>query len=316
LPLDLVEGRWEEARALAHMTFGDHSLPAQNIRSRVFGALGLERGDEQLAAAFWADVQNALPDGPATEPGQCDFENAVVALRLSADFALEAGELEEACAWLEAHDRWLAWSGAVRGRAEAHLLWARYHRLAGEPQIAHRHAEQALLDASDPRQPLALIAAQRFLGRLESEAGNVDQAAGYLAASLELAVRCQAPYERAQTLLVMAELAAHSANTDRARQLLREVRQICEPLEAKRTLDRIHQIEQRLQAPSDFPAGLSAREVEVLEHAATGLTNIEIGEALFISPRTAAQHLRSVYNKLGVNSRAAAVGRWADLRNT
>jgi DNA-binding CsgD family transcriptional regulator len=64
------------------------------------------------------------------------------------------------------------------------------------------------------------------------------------------------------------------------------------------------------------PAGLSSRELEVLELVAEGLTNAEIGAALYISPRTVAQHLRSVYNKLGVNSRAAAVGRWADLRNT
>lgn len=54
----------------------------------------------------------------------------------------------------------------------------------------------------------------------------------------------------------------------------------------------------------------------MLEQAATGLTNAAIGDALYISPRTVAQHLRSVYNKLGVNSRAAAVARWANLQNT
>ena len=54
---------------------------------------------------------------------------------------------------------------------------------------------------------------------------------------------------------------------------------------------------------STSSAKRSDREVEVLEQAATGKTNAEIGEALYISPRTVAQHLRSVYNKLGVNSR-------------
>jgi DNA-binding CsgD family transcriptional regulator len=69
----------------------------------------------------------------------------------------------------------------------------------------------------------------------------------------------------------------------------------------------------RDRADHNHPAGLSDREVEVLELAAKGMTNAAIGDALYISPRTAAQHLRSVYNKLGVNSRAAAVARWAEL---
>jgi DNA-binding CsgD family transcriptional regulator len=38
----------------------------------------------------------------------------------------------------------------------------------------------------------------------------------------------------------------------------------------------------------------------------TGLTDAEIGERLYISPRTASQHLRSIYAKLNVRSRAAA----------
>jgi DNA-binding CsgD family transcriptional regulator len=51
---------------------------------------------------------------------------------------------------------------------------------------------------------------------------------------------------------------------------------------------------------------LTPRELEVLKLVALGMTDAAIGEALFISPRTASQHLRSIYAKLGVPSRAAA----------
>jgi predicted ATPase/DNA-binding CsgD family transcriptional regulator len=57
---------------------------------------------------------------------------------------------------------------------------------------------------------------------------------------------------------------------------------------------------------ADYPAGLSAREVDVLKLVAQGLTNARIAKELFISPNTVNRHLNSVYHKLGVSSRAAA----------
>jgi predicted ATPase/DNA-binding CsgD family transcriptional regulator len=60
-------------------------------------------------------------------------------------------------------------------------------------------------------------------------------------------------------------------------------------------------------APSSpYPAGLTAREVEVLRLVATGLTDAQVAEKLFISLRTVNAHLRSIYAKLGVGSRSAA----------
>jgi DNA-binding NarL/FixJ family response regulator len=58
---------------------------------------------------------------------------------------------------------------------------------------------------------------------------------------------------------------------------------------------------------SEYPAGLTAREVEVLRLVARGLTNAEIARELYLSPRTVNAHLNSVYHKLGLASRAAAV---------
>jgi DNA-binding NarL/FixJ family response regulator len=64
------------------------------------------------------------------------------------------------------------------------------------------------------------------------------------------------------------------------------------------------------QAGAAYPEGLTAREVDVLRLVAAGLTDAEIAERLFISVRTVNAHLRSIYRKLGVPSRAAA-GRFA-----
>jgi predicted ATPase/DNA-binding CsgD family transcriptional regulator len=59
-------------------------------------------------------------------------------------------------------------------------------------------------------------------------------------------------------------------------------------------------------SPEAYPAGLSAREVDVLKLVARGLTNARIARELFISPNTVNRHLNSIYRKLGVTSRAAA----------
>ena len=52
---------------------------------------------------------------------------------------------------------------------------------------------------------------------------------------------------------------------------------------------------------------LSERERQVLEMIAQGLSAPEIGRRLFLSPATVKSHLQSLYDKLGVSDRAAAV---------
>jgi predicted ATPase/class 3 adenylate cyclase/DNA-binding CsgD family transcriptional regulator len=54
------------------------------------------------------------------------------------------------------------------------------------------------------------------------------------------------------------------------------------------------------------PAGLTAREAEVLRLLAQGLTSAQITERLVISLVTVNSHVRSIYSKLGVTSRSAA----------
>ncbi len=54
------------------------------------------------------------------------------------------------------------------------------------------------------------------------------------------------------------------------------------------------------------PAGLTAREVEVLRLLARGLPNKEIARRLVITPKTAGNHIEHIYTKTGASNRAAA----------
>ena len=69
-------------------------------------------------------------------------------------------------------------------------------------------------------------------------------------------------------------------------------------------------LEEELQRRS---SGLTAREIDVLHLVADGLSNAEIAERLVLSQRTVHAHLRSIFDKLGVNSRTAAAHAVASL---
>jgi DNA-binding NarL/FixJ family response regulator len=56
----------------------------------------------------------------------------------------------------------------------------------------------------------------------------------------------------------------------------------------------------------EYPAGLTSREVDVLRLVALGLSDADVAGRLVLSVRTVNAHLRSIYRKLGVSSRAAA----------
>jgi DNA-binding CsgD family transcriptional regulator len=304
-PLDLLHGRWDAPSfaRLEVLGLARPDLPSLALSAR----LARECGERERA---WERVRVLLPDGAATEPGDCDLREGLEIQEVAVALSLDAGDMARTKEWLDAHDRWLSWSGAVLGRCEAQMLWARYDRQAGETAKAREHAERALAHAGNPRQPLALLAAHRLLGELDTGAGRHEDAGRHLDASLGLADACEAPYERALTLLAQAELRAAQGDGDAARALLDEMRAICEPLGAKPALARAAALQARFTtapiAVPSYPAGLSAREVEVLRLVAQGLTNPQVAERLFLSPRTVEQHLRSIYNKLAVSTRAAA----------
>jgi DNA-binding NarL/FixJ family response regulator len=61
------------------------------------------------------------------------------------------------------------------------------------------------------------------------------------------------------------------------------------------------------------PAGLTARQLEVLALLVDGRSNAEIAERLVVSPRTAEHHVAAVLAKLGATTRWDAVRRATEL---
>jgi len=61
------------------------------------------------------------------------------------------------------------------------------------------------------------------------------------------------------------------------------------------------------QSNSALIEGMTDREIEILSHAARGLTNKQIAKDLFISDRTVQGHLQNIYQKLHVATRTEAV---------
>jgi DNA-binding CsgD family transcriptional regulator len=309
-PLLFIEGHWDEAHALAHAVHersqGRWTYVA--LATNILGQLARYRGHTALA---WSLVPEGVPDGPDTLPGTTRYADSLVLQELAAALATDAGDLMTAQAWLEAHDRWITWGSAVLGQAEGHLGWAAYHRAAGDTERAREHVEHALVAASEPRQPFALLAAYRLRGELDTEAGDVEEAERHLQAALTLADACGAPFERALTQLALAGLRAATGDAQRAVALLDEARTSFGALGAQPALARVEALAAQLvAAPAPrrptYPAGLSAREVEVLRLLAAGATNAEIAEQLFLGVRTVETHIRAIYNKLGHTSRTAA----------
>uniref|UniRef100_UPI0005857C6E response regulator transcription factor n=1 Tax=Nocardiopsis halophila TaxID=141692 RepID=UPI0005857C6E len=66
-------------------------------------------------------------------------------------------------------------------------------------------------------------------------------------------------------------------------------------------------------APPPLPRGLTPREAEVVRLLGRGLTNAEIAQELFITPKTASVHVSNILSKLDVPNRATAGARAREL---
>ena len=261
----------------------------------------------------WDLISLSLPDGPEQHPDTTCHLDTLIAQRLAVEIELERDDLEAARNWLESHDSWLMMADTVLGQAESQLLWARYYLADGDSNKAREQTERALELASNPRQPLALLSAHRLQGAIEVRQERYADAEGHLEQSRLLANACEIPIERAWTLVEIARLRIVQQDGEAVRLALSEARTICESLQAQPALDVIAGLEAQVITVAEAVGeedvyGLSPRELEVLHLLVDGKTDREIAEELFISPRTAMSHVANIRNKLGVDSRTAAVG--------
>jgi len=94
--------------------------------------------------------------------------------------------------------------------------------------------------------------------------------------------------------------------------LVREVREAAEAMGSEPLLHRAEQLTRLAKgrgAELEPWHPLTVREFEVAQRIAEGRTNAEIGEVLFVSPKTVSAHVEHILAKLGV-SRRAEIAAW------
>jgi DNA-binding NarL/FixJ family response regulator len=110
---------------------------------------------------------------------------------------------------------------------------------------------------------------------------------------------------RAVDALTAANATAHKLG---AEPLLREIEALARRARIELTDEASAATPPALPEPRLDTLGLTSRELEVLRLLAMGYTNPQIGEALYISRKTASHRVSSVLAKLGVTTRVEAAG--------
>lgn len=216
---------------------------------------------------------------------------------------------------------------ALRAEADAAGL-ARARRaqreLEASRSIADRHLGvlRSVRDIVTRDRPNFASQAQAFWAIGEAESGRLDGGsdAEQWAAASEAFGAIPMAYQRGYALWRQAEalLLRKSVNRSAAAGPLREAHAIAAALAATPLREEIERlavrgrldlgVEPPKPSPPDAlgPFGLTTREREVLDLLASGRTNCQIADALFITTRTAGHHVSTILAKLGVQGRTEA----------
>jgi DNA-binding CsgD family transcriptional regulator len=161
----------------------------------------------------------------------------------------------------------------------------------------------------------AQAVAGRCRGLLSAAAGDLDPAVAALDGAVVAHERLPIPFELGRTLLVKGQIHRRRKEKVRAREALEESIAIFERLGASLWLARAQTELGRVGLRHGSPDQMTPTEKMVAQLAASGLTNREIAERVFLSPKTVESNLGRVYEKLGVHSRAALGARMATLES-
>lgn len=181
-------------------------------------------------------------------------------------------------------------------------------RGAGDRAAARQAADALRSIAAGERSVMLAALADRAIGSVLLDEGDVTAALAELRAAATAFQRLNMPHEAARSEVLVGLGCAALEDRSSARRALTNAREVFDSLGALPDLSVVASHVERLDAPS-APAKdgiLSARELEVLREVAAGKTNPGVAGALTISQHTVGRHLENIFTKLGVNSRAAA----------
>lgn len=216
----------------------------------------------------------------------------------------EADDDDRALALLAELDR--AVEGVDRGTPLQ--IYALAHRVLGFARLGRRSdAARDYRELLPHRGTLAPGPIDRALGLAAWAGGNPEAAHEHFSDAAAHARRTNLRPELVLALLNHAALASEHPGSVDAAALKAEGLQLAESLEMDEMAQRaLRPLPARQRQPIERPAGLTAREIEVIRLISEGLTNRQIADQLFISEKTAARHLTNIYAKTGVDNRAGA----------
>jgi DNA-binding CsgD family transcriptional regulator len=304
-------GRWDEAQDMAEegiqlcRTY-DYPLWAWMLREHL-AAIAAARGDYDAAQALTDEILGwAVPRGA----GQAQ----TAAHRVAAMAALGQGDYEEAYQQVTA----ISAPGVLASHTVA-ALWVLMDLVEAAVRTG-RNAEAAAHAAAMRDAGLAAISPRLALLTAGSAAiaAPAHEAAELFEDALAIPGTDLWPFDLARVQLSYGEHLRRARATIDARRHLSAALGTFQRLGARpwaaRASDEMRAtglVAPRATAPGSAHLTPQQREIALL--AATGLTNKQIGERLFLSPRTVAAHLYQIFPKVGITSRAALRAALADL---